>query len=168
MQGFLHKSCQISIATRDAFSYVPQGNTIFAGTIEENLRMVKQDATEEEIIEALKIACAWNFVNRMPDGLHSKIRERGIGLSEGQAQRISIARAILRDAPIILLDEATSALDVVTEKKVLQNILLNKKEKTCIVTTHRPSVLKMCQRIYKIEKTQLTKINPEDITIDSF
>ncbi len=162
------KSCQISIATRDAFSYVPQGNTIFAGTIEENLRMVKQDATEEEIIEALKIACAWNFVNRMPDGLHSKIRERGIGLSEGQAQRISIARAILRDAPIILLDEATSALDVVTEKKVLQNILLNKKEKTCIVTTHRPSVLKMCQRIYKIEKTQLTKINPEDITIDSF
>ena len=88
--------------------------------------------------------------------LGDKIDERGRGFSEGQAQRIAIARAILRDAPILLLDEATSALDVTTERKVLRNIIKNYPNKTCIVTTHRPSVLNMCQRIYRVMETHVT------------
>ena len=90
--------------TRHLFAYVPQGNTILSGTIAENMRMVKEEATEEEIVEALKIACAWDFVEKLPDTIHTNLGERGRGLSEGQAQRISIARAVLRDAPILLLD----------------------------------------------------------------
>ena len=141
---------EISAATRGLFSYVPQGNTMFAGTIAENLRMVKNDATDDELVEALKTACAYDFVKKMPDGINSVIGERGVGLSEGQAQRISIARAILRDAPILLLDEATSALDVATEREVLKNIMKSDSKKTCIVTTHRPSVLSICDRVYRI------------------
>ena len=118
-----------------------------------NLKMVKQDATEEEMIEALKISCAWDFVKNMEETIYTKIGERGRGFSEGQAQRIAIARAVLRDAPILLLDEATSALDVTTERKVLRNIIKQRPNKTCIVTTHRPSVLNMCQRVYRVMET---------------
>ncbi|MBP5225055.1 MAG: ATP-binding cassette domain-containing protein, partial [Lachnospiraceae bacterium] len=113
----------VNADSRYLFSYVPQGNTVISGTIAENLRMVKEDATDEEIIEALKTACAWEFVSKMPQGIDSPVGERGRGLSEGQAQRIAIARAVLRDAPILLLDEATSALDVQTERDVLKNII---------------------------------------------
>ena len=109
------KEVNLNASTRKYFSYVPQGNTIFSGTIAQNLRMVKEDATDEEIIEALKIACAYDFVKKMPEGINSEVGPRGLGLSEGQSQRISIARAVLRDAPILLLDEATSALDITTE-----------------------------------------------------
>lgn len=123
----------LNAETRHFFAYVPQGNTILSGTIAENMRMVKEDATDEEIIEALKIACAWEFVEKLPDTINSALGERGRGLSEGQAQRISIARAVLRNAPILLLDEATSALDVTTERKVLRNIIEQKPNKTCIV-----------------------------------
>lgn len=151
-------TCRISSATRDFFGYVPQGNTIFAGTIAENMRMVKCDATEEEINRALEIACARDFVSQLPDGINTKIGERGTGLSEGQAQRLSIARAVLRDAPILLLDEATSALDIETEEKVLKNIMAHGKNKTCIVTTHRPSVLSISDHIYKIKENHLEKI----------
>lgn len=151
-------TCRISSATRDFFGYVPQGNTIFAGTIAENMRMVKCDATEEEINRALEIACARDFVSQLPDGINTKIGERGTGLSEGQAQRLSIARAVLRDAPILLLDEATSALDIETEEKVLKNIMTHGKNKTCIVTTHRPSVLSISDHIYKIKENHLEKI----------
>lgn len=145
--------CVVSPATRGLFSYVPQGNTMFAGTIAENLRMVKTDADDKELWEALKIACAYDFVKKMPDGIDSVIGERGVGLSEGQAQRIAIARAILRDAPVLLLDEATSALDAETERRVLKNIMQSKSAKTCIVTTHRPSVLSICSRVYRIKDT---------------
>ena len=148
--------------TRHLFAYVPQGNTILSGTIAENMRMVKEEATEEEIVEALKIACAWDFVEKLPDTIHTNLGERGRGLSEGQAQRISIARAVLRDAPILLLDEATSALDVTTERQVLRNIIQQKPNKTCIVTTHRPSVLNMCQRVYRVMETRVTVLSEEE------
>lgn len=148
--------------TRHLFAYVPQGNTILSGTIAENMRMVKEDATDEEIIEALKISCAWDFVQKMPDTINSKIGERGRGFSEGQAQRIAIARAVLRDAPILLLDEATSALDVTTERQVLRNIIQQRPNKTCIVTTHRPSVLNMCQRVYRVMETKVTELSEEE------
>lgn len=152
----------VNAETRHLFSYVPQGNTVISGTIAENLRMVKEDATDEEIIEALKISCAWDFVQKMPDGINSIVRERGRGLSEGQAQRVAIARAILRDAPILLLDEATSALDVTTERNVLRNIMEKNAAKTCIVTTHRPSVLSMCQRVYRVIDTRVTELSEEE------
>ena len=148
--------------TRYLFSYVPQGNTILSGTIAENLRMVKRDATDEEIVEALETACAWDFVSRMPEGIHSKVGERGRGLSEGQAQRIAIARAVLRDAPVLLLDEATSALDVTTERRVLRSIMKRRPNRTCIVTTHRPSVLNMCQRVYRVMDGRVTELSEEE------
>ena len=148
--------------TRHLFAYVPQGNTILAGTIEENLRMAKEDASEAELIKALKLACAWEFVEKLPNGIRSNIGERGKGLSEGQAQRIAIARAILRDAPVLLLDEATSALDVATERRVLRNIITSRPNKTCIVTTHRPSVLNMCKRVYRVMDTRVTELTEEE------
>lgn len=147
--------------TRRYFSYVPQGNTLMSGTIADNLRVVKEDATEEEIQRALETACAWEFVQKMPDGIHSLLGTRGRGVSEGQAQRISIARAVLRDAPILLLDEATSALDVATERQVLRNIMHRHPNKTCIVTTHRPSVLNLCQRIYRVIDTKVTQLDEQ-------
>ncbi len=150
---------------RRLFSYVPQGNSIMAGTIADNMRLVDEKATDEQIIEALKTACAWDFIEPQPDGIYSKVGERGAGLSEGQAQRIAIARAILRDAPILLLDEATSALDVETEKKVLENILFHCPKKTCIVSTHRRSILRHCKRVYFIQNKQANEfiMKPTDV-----
>ena len=147
---------------RQFFSYVPQGNTMLAGTIAENMRMVKSDATDEEIIAALKTACAWDFVKKLPDTIHTSLGERGRGLSEGQAQRIAIARAVLRDAPVLLMDEATSALDVATERQVLKNIVRHHPNRTCIVTTHRPSVLGLCQRIYRVMHTQVRELSADE------
>ena len=162
IQGSDGREVPMNADTRHLFAYVPQGNTILSGTIAENMRMVKEDALDEEIIEALKIACAWDFVEKMPDTINSNIGERGRGFSEGQAQRIAIARAILRDVPILLLDEATSALDVTTERKVLRNMIKQRPNKTCIVTTHRPSVLNMCQRVYRVMDTKVTELNEEE------
>ena len=151
-----------NVDTRHLFAYVPQGNTIISGTIADNMRMVKEDATDEEIIESLKIACAWEFIEKLPDQINSVVREKGRGLSEGQAQRIAIARAVLRDAPILLLDEATSALDVQTERNVLRNIVRERPNKTCIVTTHRPSVLNLCKRIYRVVDSTVTELDEEE------
>lgn len=148
--------------TRHLFAYVPQGNTIISGTIAENMRMVKEDATDQEIVDALKVACAWDFVEKLPETINSNVGERGRGLSEGQAQRIAIARAVLRDAPVLLLDEATSALDVTTERMVLKNIVRQHPNKTCIVTTHRPSVLNLCQRVYRVMETKVTELSEEE------
>lgn len=153
---------EMNAETRHLFAYVPQGNTILSGTIAENMRMVKEDATDEEIIEALKVACAWDFVEKLPLQINNSVGERGRGLSEGQAQRIAIARAVLRDAPILLLDEATSALDVTTERTVLKNIVKQHPNKTCIVTTHRPSVLNLCQRVYRVMETHVTELSEEE------
>lgn len=150
-------------STRRLFSYVPQGNTMFSGTIAENMRNVKPDVTEEEIIDALKLACAWEFVEKLPDGIHSKIGERGGGFSEGQAQRLSIARSLVRKSPILLLDEATSALDVATERNVLKNLMTDSYPRTCIVTTHRPTVLASCTRVYAIRDKGCALLSEEEI-----
>lgn len=150
---------------RSMFAYVPQGNTMLSGTIAENLRLVKKDASDEEITDALKIACAWEFVQKMEGGIYGRLGERGKGISEGQAQRIAIARAVLRDAPILLLDEATSALDAQTEAMVLKNIMKKKPNKTCIVSTHRPSVLSMCQRVYRVVDTKVTQPDEKSLKL---
>ena len=147
---------------RRYFAYVPQGNTILSGTIAENMRIVKEDATDEEIIVCLRAACAWDFVDRLPQGIDSSVGERGRGLSEGQAQRIASARALLRNAPVLLLDEATSALDVATERMVLRNIMNSRSDRTCIVTTHRPSVLNMCSRVYGVMDKEVRELSEEE------
>ncbi|MBR2523162.1 MAG: ABC transporter ATP-binding protein [Clostridiales bacterium] len=147
---------------RRLFAYVPQGNTMFSGTIAENMRMVNESATDEEVIAALRDACAWEFVSTLPAGINSVLGERGRGLSEGQSQRISIARALLRGSPILLLDEATSALDRETEEQVLGNIMKSHPDRLIILSTHRPAALRLCSRIYKIGGGRISEISVEE------
>ena len=146
---------------RKFFSYVPQGNTVISGTVADNMKMVREDVSDEEIENALKIACADEFVYELNGGINGRLGERGRGISEGQSQRVSIARAILRNSPILLLDEATSALDVDTEEKVLKNIIKAHPNKVIIVSTHRPSVLKLCTRIYRIFEGGIEEVNAD-------
>lgn len=161
--GREEKSIPLNAAARQLFSYVPQGNTMLSGTIADNMRFVKSDATDEEIWAALDMACAKEFVEKMPNGIDSELKERGGGISEGQAQRLSIARAIIRKSPLLLLDEATSALDVATERRVLKNIMKDDYPRTCIVTTHRPTVLNICNRVYAIKDKKCKILNEEEI-----
>lgn len=130
------------------FVYVPQGNTLLSGTLRENLQLGSPQTTDHQMREALQMACA-DFVAELPDGLDTRFSEQGGGLSEGQAQRIAIARALLRPGSIMLLDEATSALDVETEKKVLENILSDHR-RTVIFVTHRPAVVNYCDQVVTI------------------
>lgn len=141
---------QLSPLLRCNLVYVPQGNTLMSGTIRDNLLLGKPDATEEEMEEALKKSCA-EFVMQLPDGIDTICTEKGGGLSEGQAQRIAIARALLRNRPIMIFDESTSALDPETERQLLANIL-SKKDKTIIFVTHRPAVVEYCDHTLKINK----------------
>lgn len=141
---------ELSPLMRCNFVYVPQGNTLMSGTIRDNLRLGKLNATEEEIKVALEMSCA-SFVMELPDGLDTVCTEAGGGLSEGQAQRISIARALLRNRPIMLFDEATSALDPETERQLLHNILSNH-DKTVIFITHRPAVVDYCDQTLHLQK----------------
>ena len=146
------ESKELTPLMRTNFVYVPQGNTLLSGTIRENLLLGKVDATEEEMIEVLKKSCA-DFVFHLPLGLDTLCSEQGGGLSEGQAQRIAIARSLLRDRSIMIFDEATSALDPQTERDLLKNILSNH-DKTVIFITHRPAVVDYCDQTLTIEKIQ--------------
>lgn len=140
----------LSPLTRCNLAYVPQGNTLLSGTVRDNLRLGRLSATDEEMCEALRMSCA-EFLFDTPDGLDTICGEQGSGLSEGQAQRIAIARALLRDCPVLLLDEATSALDPDTERQLLGNILSDKK-RTIIFITHRLAVKDYCDQTLTIEK----------------
>lgn len=140
----------VSDSTRRLCAYVPQGNSIFSGTIESNFRAIKPDVTEEEIVAALKTADAWSFVSALPNTFRTELKERGGNLSEGQLQRLSIARAILRDAPILIMDEATSALDVDTEARVLKNLMTENPNRICLITTHRPSMLAYSDIVFRV------------------
>ena len=144
------ESQELSSRHRCNFVYVPQGNTLMSGTIRDNLRLGKLDATDEEMMFALRQSCA-DFVMDLPQGLDTHCSEQGGGLSEGQAQRIAIARSLLRNRSIMLFDEATSALDPETERQLLQNIL-STHDKTIIFITHRPAVVDYCDQVLRIER----------------
>lgn len=156
-------SLEVSASTRCLFSYIPQGNTLFSGTIAENMRMVKPKATDDEITHALKASCAWEFVEKLEEGIDTQVREQGQRFSEGQKQRLSIARALLADAPVMILDEATSALDVGTERRVLRNIIRKEPFRTVIVAAHRPSVFSLCSRVYKIQDSRILEVDEKGI-----
>lgn len=147
--------------SRDFISYVPQGNTLFSGTIAGNVRMGKLDATDEEVIEALKGASAYDFVMELPDGVNTVIGEKGYGISEGQAQRVAIARALIKRAPFLILDEATSSLDEATELKVLDGLRQWNPSPTCLLITHRRSVLQYCDREIRIRDKQIDEVTEE-------
>lgn len=148
---------------RELISYVPQGNTLFSGSIRDNLKYGNPNASDDEIKAALSNACALDFVNELEDGLDTMIGEKGVGISEGQAQRIAIARSFLRERPILILDEATSALDPETEVNVLKAVRDLPTKPTCIIITHRPSALNICNRIIKLEKGNLREVSKESI-----
>ena len=148
---------------RELISYVPQGNTLFSGSIRDNLKYGNPNASDDEIKVALSNACALDFVNELENGLDTMIGEKGVGISEGQAQRIAIARSFLRERPILILDEATSALDPETEVNVLKAVRELPTKPTCIIITHRPSALNICNRIMKLEKGHLREVSRESI-----
>lgn len=139
---------QLSPRMRCNFVYVPQGNTLMSGTIRDNLLMGSPTASDDEMYDALHQACA-DFVSQLPDGLDTRCSESGAGLSEGQAQRIAIARALLRNRPVMLFDEATSALDIETERRLLANVL-GSRQHTIIFITHRPAVVEYCDEVLRL------------------
>lgn len=148
------KSLPVGKFSRPLFSYVPQGNLLLSGTIREAVSLVKPDATDKEIMKAAEISCAAEFINQLPQGLDTYVGEKGMGLSEGQVQRLAVTRAILSDAPIILLDEATSALDEATEERLLANIR-GQKDKTCIIISHKRAAFNICNKHVYIEDKKL-------------
>ena len=144
-----NREVEVSPQTRSNLVYVPQGNTLFSGTIRDNLLLGRPDATDEELWEVLRVACA-EFVLSLPDGLDTACGEQGGGLSEGQAQRIAIARSLLRPGSVLLFDEATSALDPDTERRMLERLTAARNGRTVIFITHRPSVLEYCDRVLRV------------------
>ena len=161
-----NKNFKLNRSHRELISYVPQGNTLFSGTIEDNLRLGKLNASLEEMIQATKLACAFDFIDNLEDGFNTIIREKGDGVSEGQAQRISIARAFLRKKPILILDEATSSLDPDTECKVVEAVKNLPHKPTCIIITHRPQALSICDRIVKLKGGKLFDVTSEYLNND--
>ncbi len=143
--------------TRSLFTYVPQGNMILSGTIRDNIKFSKSDATDEEIIECARLADIWDFISSTENGLDTILGERGTGLSEGQVQRLAIARALMYDAPVLLLDEATSALDSQSEHNILRNIK-DMTDKTCIIITHKKAALDFCDKTLHITNGKIIHI----------
>ena len=144
--------------TRALFSYVPQGNLLFSGTVRDNLSFVKADATEEEIDRAVRVSCADEFLRELPEGLDTRLGEGGRGLSEGQMQRLAVARAVLTDAPVLLLDEATSALDAQTERRLLQN-LKALPGKTCLLISHKTAAFDVCDRVLELREGRVLSVH---------
>lgn len=150
---------KISNETRNMFTYVPQGKFILSGTIRENLTFVNKNISEEDLNNALIVSQSREFIDELENGLDTKIGERGKGLSEGQIQRLAIARALVSQAPILVLDEITSSLDSKTENEILNNIK-NLKNKTCIIVTHRNSISKICDKEFIVENMSIKeKVN---------
>lgn len=146
----------INAGLRKLFAYVPQGNMLLSGTIRENISFCNPEASTEDIVKAAKMAMVWDFINEQPKGIDTIVGERGLGLSEGQIQRIAVARALLSDAPILLFDEATSALDEKTERKLIENIK-KLQNKTCIFISHKHRTINMCDRIISFNNKRLTE-----------
>ena len=151
---------EIDAGTRNIFSYVPQGNMIMSGTIRENITFCNPKVTDAEIQRAAEVACIWEYIETLPEGLDTVLKERGEGLSMGQIQRIAIARAILDGAPILLLDECTASLDKETEWNVLQN-LKKMNTKTIICISHTAAGIRCCDRAVKIENKKFIEVKYE-------
>lgn len=149
-------------SNRHLLSYVPQGNLLLSGTLRENLTIVSPDATEADIAQALSVSCMDDYLPSLPHGLDTVLGESGAGLSEGQAQRLAIARAILSKAPVLLLDECTSALDAETEEKVLRRIQALQ-DRTCIIVTHRPAAIELCDWNLEVSNHKIipTQVHPQ-------
>ncbi len=143
------RSETVSEATRQHFVFVPQGNTLMSGTVRYNLLLARPDATEEELRTVLHVAIA-DFVHELPDGIDTMLGERGIGLSEGQAQRIAIARGLLRPGSVLLLDEISSSLDEETERELFRRLFDYCHSKTMIFITHRPAVSSLCDNVIRL------------------
>lgn len=148
---------EIDAGTRNIFSYVPQGNMIMSGTIRENITFCNPKVTDAQIQRAAEVACIWDYIETLPQGLDTMLKERGEGLSMGQIQRIAIARAILDDAPILLLDECTASLDKETEWNVLQN-LKKMNTKTIICISHTAAAMRCCDRVVRIKNRKFTEV----------
>ena len=148
------KEIELGSEWRRLFAYVPQGNQLMSGTIREIVSFADPDSVGDDnrLIEALRVACAYEFINELDDGVDTLLGERGAGLSEGQMQRIAIARAVFSRRPILLLDESTSALDAVTEKKLLEN-LRNMTDKTVVIVTHRTAALSICDQVLEFTES---------------
>ena len=147
----------VDASVRGLFAYVPQGNMVLSGTVKDNITLCNPDVDEERLINAAKAAEIYDYISSLPDGFDTVLSERGAGLSEGQIQRISIARALLTEAPVLLLDEATSALDETTETRVLENIKAMS-AKTVVFITHRNTSLKICDRIIRVENKKFAAL----------
>ena len=140
--------------TRKLFSYVPQGNMLISGTIKDNITFINPSATDDEIAKAIEISCAKQFIDELPLGIETVIGEKGMGLSEGQIQRLAIARSLLANSPVLLLDEATSALDEQTEKQFLTN-LKTLDNITCLIVSHKKAALDICNKSIKIKNGKI-------------
>lgn len=156
----------VTPSTRRLFSYVPQGNTLISGSVFENIKCGNVNATFQEVMEAAEMACVDEFIFELDGAYDTYIGEKGIGLSEGQAQRISIARALLRKSPILILDEATSSLDMELENRILENIKNTLNNITCIIITHRLATLKICDSVVQIKNGTLVEASVKDVFIE--
>lgn len=152
--------------TRKLFAYVPQGNLMLSGTIRESIAFVHTEATDEEIMAAAEVSCAAEFIRTLPYGLDTVIGEKGLGLSEGQVQRLAIARAVLCGAPILLLDEATAALDETTEERLLQNIK-RMTDRTCLIISHKKAAFTICNKEIRIKSGRLQMTERSDLAYET-